>query len=50
MTPDNGILGRCPSCVARTTRAWLLIGYENTKDQTGVWAEYPDCEDILEPG
>ena len=43
MPPDD-VLGRCPYCATSITRAWLLIKYE-----TGVWAECPECDDVVEP-
>ena len=49
MTPDDGVLGRCPNCATKITRAWLLIEYENTEGQTGIWAECPECDDVVEP-
>jgi hypothetical protein len=49
MTPDDGVLGRCPNCATKITRAWLLIEYENTEGQTGIWAECPNCSDVVDP-
>jgi len=49
MTPDDGVLDWCPDCATKITRAWLLIEYENTEGQTGIWAECPECDDVVEP-
>lgn len=48
MTSDD-VLGRCPYCATRITRAWLRIEYEATEGQTGMWAECPGCDDVVKP-
>jgi predicted RNA-binding Zn-ribbon protein involved in translation (DUF1610 family) len=44
MPPDDGVLGRCPLCGTSISESWILIEYE-----TGVWAECPECDDVVEP-
>ncbi|WP_262174474.1 hypothetical protein [Haloarcula laminariae] len=48
MTPDDA-LGQCPDCGTTITEAGVLIEYEDTEGQMGMWAECPDCNDVVEP-
>jgi hypothetical protein len=49
MSTDEASLGRCPECGKRLPTAWLLVEYEKEDGQTGIWAECPDCEDVVAP-
>jgi hypothetical protein len=49
MTSDATNLGRCPDCGESIPAAWLLVEYEKDDGKTGIWAECPDCEDVVEP-
>ncbi|MDY6819911.1 MAG: hypothetical protein SVG88_14720 [Halobacteriales archaeon] len=46
LTPS--MLGRCPDCQTSIPEARLLIEYE-TADGTAVYAECPDCRDVVHP-
>ena len=46
---DTRVLGRCPDCGKRISQAWLLVEYEKDTGETGIWAECPDCEDVVAP-
>lgn len=41
-------LGACPRCDATVPESSLLIEYDAT-DGRGVYAECPDCEDVVTP-
>jgi hypothetical protein len=49
MSTDEASLGRCPECGKRLPTVWLLVEYEKEDGQTGIWAECPDCEDVVAP-
>lgn len=49
MRTDEASLGRCPECGKRLPTVWLLVEYEKEDGQTGIWAECPDCEDVVAP-
>jgi hypothetical protein len=49
MTSDATNLGRCPECGESIPAAWLLVEYEKDDGETGIWAECPACEDVVEP-
>jgi len=49
MPNDAEILGRCPDCGESISRAWLLVEYETDDGDTGIWAECPDCDDVVAP-
>jgi hypothetical protein len=41
-------LGRCPSCESPIPQRRLLIEYE-TADGQAMFAECPDCRDVVHP-
>jgi endogenous inhibitor of DNA gyrase (YacG/DUF329 family) len=43
------MLGACPNCGTPVPRPWLLIEYERSDGGTGVYAECPDCGDVVRP-
>jgi len=49
MPIDNPVLGSCPHCAHDIRESWVLIGYETTDGEAGVWAECPSCEAIVDP-
>jgi len=49
MTDGPEILGRCPDCGESISRHWLLVEYERDDDATGIWAECPECADVVAP-
>lgn len=42
-------LGHCPNCGDAIPRFNKLIEYETEKGWTAMFAECPDCEDIVHP-
>ncbi len=49
MPEDPEILGRCPNCGESISEVWLLVEYEIDGGDTGIWAECPDCDDVVAP-
>lgn len=49
MNADKSSLGCCPHCGERIPTAWLLVEYTKDNGQTGIWAECPDCADVVAP-
>jgi predicted RNA-binding Zn-ribbon protein involved in translation (DUF1610 family) len=49
MSNHNAVLGECPQCGREIPRAYLLIEYETEDDEAGVWAECPECADVVDP-
>jgi len=43
------MLGRCPDCDVQISDAWVLIEYEKNDGETGVWAECPECGNVVSP-
>lgn len=48
-TQQSSRLGTCPHCHTDITTADVLIKYETSDGQSGVWAECPECRDVVEP-
>ena len=48
MPANRSILGACPRCQHRIPAAQLLIEYETDNGQA-VWAECPDCNEVVHP-
>jgi len=48
MTNDSP-LGCCPDCGESIPTGWRLIDYEKDDGTEGVWAECPECEDVVSP-
>lgn len=42
-------LGTCPYCHTKITATHALIEYETNDDQQAVWAECPDCQEVVDP-
>jgi predicted RNA-binding Zn-ribbon protein involved in translation (DUF1610 family) len=49
MRDPNAVLGECPRCGQEIPRAYLLIEYETETGEMGVWAECPECADVVDP-
>nr|WP_308203187.1 phage terminase large subunit family protein [Halorubrum ezzemoulense] len=49
MTENDSVLGSCPQCGHEVREAWVMIEYETTEGEEGVWAECPNCETIVDP-
>jgi len=49
MTNDTDSLGRCPYCGRSIPLGFLLVEYETDDGGTGIWAECPDCNDVVDP-
>lgn len=48
MTSDSP-LGCCPECDERIPPGWLLVEYQKDSGETGIWAECPGCDDVVQP-
>ncbi|WP_455429065.1 DUF7837 family putative zinc-binding protein [Halopenitus persicus] len=44
MSTQNRHLGKCPHCGGEILSYHVLIEYTS-----GVWAECPDCRDVVDP-
>lgn len=42
-------LGRCPACDGAIPRRNKLIEYETSEGWTAMFAECPDCRDVVHP-
>jgi hypothetical protein len=49
MNTDESSLGRCPECSEEIPEAWFLVEYTKESGKTGIWAECPGCEEVVEP-
>jgi hypothetical protein len=49
MNSNNTDLGSCPDCGTQIPATWLLIEYETDDGTESVWAECPECEDVVSP-
>ncbi|WP_449405253.1 DUF7837 family putative zinc-binding protein [Halorubrum salinarum] len=49
MTDTPPALGHCPSCDTEISAAWKLIEYEQADGSTGVFAECPSCDEVVNP-
>lgn len=48
MSETQDALGHCPHCATRIPARRLLVEYD-AADGPGVFAECPDCEDVVTP-
>jgi len=46
---DNPTLGSCPKCNESLSTGYLLVEYEKDDGTTGIWAECPDCDEVVSP-
>jgi hypothetical protein len=49
MSTDESSLGRCPDCGEAIPETWLLVEYEKDDGTQGIWAECPECDDVVAP-
>jgi hypothetical protein len=49
MRTQPATLGYCPFCGDTVTEHDVLIRYETTDGELGVWAECPGCRDVVDP-
>jgi hypothetical protein len=49
MTDTGSRLGCCPQCGREISHAYLLIEYETDDGGKGIWAECPECADVVDP-
>lgn len=49
MSDPNTVVGECPQCGREISRAYLLIEYETEDGEAGVWAECPECAEVVDP-
>lgn len=51
MGPENRkpIHGPCQFCGATVTQRHVIIQYETAAGDVGVWADCPDCGEIVDP-
>ncbi|TKX36633.1 hypothetical protein EXE52_16290 [Halorubrum sp. CGM4_25_10-8A] len=51
MTPNNPetVRGTCSFCGETVTGRHAIIEYETASGEPGVWAECPDCGEIVDP-
>jgi hypothetical protein len=49
MSNPNAVLGECPQCGQEIPQAYLLIEYEMEDGEAGIWAECPECADVVDP-
>ncbi|WP_290810020.1 hypothetical protein [Halovivax sp.] len=48
MSSEQSVAGDCPHCRAAVPRSRVIIEYE-TDAGPGVYAECPECEDVVAP-
>jgi len=49
MKTNETILGRCPTCGKVISTTFLLVEYQRSDGSTGIWAECPRCDVVVEP-
>lgn len=49
MPENRRVLGECPVCEQTIPTARLLIEYEKRGGTRALFAECPDCEDVVHP-
>ncbi|SEO85074.1 hypothetical protein SAMN05216388_10213 [Halorientalis persicus] len=49
MNTDESSLGRCPDCGESISEPWVLVEYQKDDGTEGVWAECPECEEVVAP-
>jgi uncharacterized protein with PIN domain len=42
-------IGRCPYCSRKVAESSVLIEYERTSGEIGVFAECPSCGEVVRP-
>ena len=49
VTAESSTLGSCPHCGAAVASVDVLIEYETAEGEPAVWAECPDCGEVVDP-
>lgn len=49
MPQNSSSIGRCPRCDTAIPRAYVLIEYETKSGEQAIYAECPDCADVVAP-
>jgi len=49
MVNDTSFLGTCPFCGAEVERRHVILEYQAEDGETRVWAECPDCCEVVDP-
>lgn len=46
---DGSTMGICPNCSELIADREILVEYERSDGSTGVYAECPDCREVVAP-
>jgi len=46
---DSSTLGQCPNCGTEIPTHSVLIEYESEDGQPALWAECPECREVVHP-
>jgi hypothetical protein len=46
---NGGLLGSCPDCETPLHDYDVVIEYKRRDGQRAVWADCPDCRDVVHP-
>jgi len=49
MNTDETTLDDCPDCGEEISEVWVLVEYQKEDGTEGVWAECPECDDVVAP-
>jgi endogenous inhibitor of DNA gyrase (YacG/DUF329 family) len=49
MSHEQSSVGECPDCGREIRSTNTLISYEKDDGTTGIFAECPECDDVVEP-
>nr|WP_236639913.1 phage terminase large subunit family protein [Salinigranum halophilum] len=49
MNSDSSSLGRCPDCGRSISETWKLIEWRQEDGSVGVFAECPECDEVVKP-
>ncbi|MFB6301485.1 MAG: hypothetical protein ABEH78_01285 [Haloferacaceae archaeon] len=49
MHPNDAVLGPCPLCGEAVSERDVVIEYETSAGEPGIWAECPGCLEIVDP-
>jgi uncharacterized Zn finger protein len=49
MSDFDTIIGACPHCERDLRRTHILIEYETASGEPGVWADCPECGEVVDP-
>mgnify|MGYP002760476312 CR=1 FL=1 len=49
MSDPDATIGTCPNCERALRRTHVLIDYETAAGERGVWADCPECGEVVDP-